>query len=611
MIGLPGEMPPSRSGKGAWLLISAVVVVLLLAVAVPAVIFWKAGVFHPRSSGYTLAQRPRAPRPSLHQQHVPADLSQLQGEGAVYLVPIGPQAIRPESLLEHYQSKFHLKLQVLPPLPLEPRAFDAKRKQYILEEMIGQMKRAHPELVPDTRAVMIALTNEDIYARSNGEEYVCTYRIESRYAVVSTRRMDDTFWGSPAKPDLTLRRLEHTLTKDIAVLHYNLSLSADPESVLDSETLPDPRPDDIWESDVHPEESAYGLTGEHYCLILLYSYRTGQTVLSPRGRDCTLPDWRDANLETFHIFPAGGRFSIYKTDFNLGGKPEIVFTRITHPSGKISHAFGKGGDHFYDTDLVAWNPARMDAMDLRFPSAGRWHFARTSPGHGFSPDMVFTSKDEGDFYGARITWDGSNYVVKQASGESYLYLPCSGNTRCLENFYQDEDGNKLIYTRSPDQSLTELRSEQKSLTFRYDGNARISAAEDQSGHTVRYEYDDAGYLAKVTAASGAVTTYERSSDGRSLLISVTRKGRPKTTIFSAEFDGEGRIVKATVPRQGDYTFAYDLDGQHVTSVVITSPQGKKLSVDYDEEDGSFEAHSEEVILPQDVPSAASKKPNDP
>src|SRR5712692_7638580 len=335
LIGLPGEMQPSQPGGRSsrlWLLISAFVFFLILVSAVPVLILWKSGMLRRRPLG----RRPRTELPAITQKHVPAKLRELHGEGELYFVPIGAQVIAPESLVEHYKSKFKLTIHLLPPLQLETRAFDGKRKQYILEEMIEQMKRAHPDLAKDAKAVMIALTNEDIYARSNGKEYVCTYRTEGRFAVVSTRRIDDAFWGVSAKPELTLRRLEHTLTKDIAILHYNLNLSADPESVLDSSELPDGRPDDIWESDVHPEDSVYGLTGEQYCLTLLYSHRTEQTTFSPRSRDCSLPDWRATDLETFRIYPRDGDISLYKTDFNLGGKPEIVFVRVTLPANKVS-----------------------------------------------------------------------------------------------------------------------------------------------------------------------------------------------------------------------------------------------------------------------------------
>lgn len=593
LIGLPGEVRPTQQNarrSRPWLLISAFVFFLILAGGLPAWIFWKAGLLH-RRPPYTLHKPPRVTLPSVKQEHVPAKLSELHGEGEVYFVPIGAQAIAPLSLLGHYKSKFDLTVHLLPQLPLEARAFDAKRKQYILEEMIEQMKQAHPDLAKDANAVMIVLTNEDIYARSNGEKYVCSYRTEGRFAVVSTRRMDDAYWGASAKPELTLRRLQHTLTKSIAVLHYNLSLSADPESVLDSEALPDGRPDDLWESDVHPEDSVYGLTGQQYCLTLIYSHRTQQTALSARGKDCSLPDWRNPDLEIFRIRPQDGHLSLYKTDFNLGGKPEIVFVRVILQGNKVSRAFGLGGDHFYNTHLVTPNLLLMDEMDLTYPNRGRWHFERTSAGKGFMPDMAFTSKDEGDYYGASITWDGRNFVLKQTDGESYLYLPCSGSLRCLENAYQDADGNKLTYTRSPDQSLTDLKSGEKSLALSYDAQARISEIRDQNGHAVRYEYDDAGYLSKVTASNGAVTAYERTSDGRSLTVAVIVNGH-KSTIFAAEFDDYARITKATLPRRGAYSFSYDLDGRMVASALITSPQSKKLRINYDEEDGSFEARSE-------------------
>src|SRR5262249_18283279 len=104
-------------------------------------------------------------------------------------------------------------------------------------------------------------------------------------------------------------------------------------------------------------------------------------------------------------------------------------------------------------------------------------------------------------------------------------------------------------------------------------------------------YDDAGYLSQVTAATGAATTYEHSSDGRSLTVSVASKGQPKTTIFTAKFDNAGRVVTATLPHQGSYTFAYDVAGNQITSALITTPEGKKLRVEY-YDDGSFEAHTE-------------------
>ena len=587
-------MPPETPLQGGkktrlWPIISALLLLLMLAIGIPAWILWKYDFFRqrPRTRTHTRSVVPRM----LNQEHLPVKLHELHGEGKIYFVPLGKQVVAPESLVRHYASKFHLSIHLLPQLALQPRSLDAKRKQYIAEELIEQVKRAHPDLAKDANAVIIALTDEDIYTLSNDKEFVCTYRTEGHLAVVSTRRMDDAFWGVAAKPELTVRRLQHMVSQDIAILYYNLSESADPQSLLYPVTVPDGSPDDIWESDVHPEDSAYGLSGKQYCLTLTYSYRTQRTALYPRGRDCEIPDWRVTDLEIFRINSSYGGLNVFRTDFNLGGKPEIVFTRVQLPGNRVSGAFGAGGDHFYNTYLLTDNLGVMSEMDLTYPNGGRWHFQRTSPGHGFSPDVTFIGNDEGDFYRAHITWDGQEYIVKQTDGESIAYLPCSKDTRCLENGYQDSEGDSVSYTRNPDRSLAALENREKSLVLSYDGQARITAIHDQSEHKVLYEYDDAGYLSKVTASDGIVTVYEYSDGGRFLKVSVIAKGRPKTTVFTAEIDNAARVIKAIVPGQGAYTFDYDLDGWQVTSVLMTSPQGKKLRIDYEDYD-SYEAHSE-------------------
>src|SRR5579859_2513702 len=113
--------------------------------------------------------------------------------------------------------------------------------------------------------------------------------------------MEDT--DSPSLEQTELRTRQMT-TKDIAVLYYQLPISADPESVLYQPFTPDGRPDDIWESDVHSEDSAYGLEGEQLCLIITYSYRTRTMRFDPGGLSCERQDdVVDRDLETFLIYP--------------------------------------------------------------------------------------------------------------------------------------------------------------------------------------------------------------------------------------------------------------------------------------------------------------------
>src|SRR5260370_12770429 len=165
-IGMPGQAQPDGKTR-IWPLVSGLAFFLIIVSVVPAWMLWKSGTFRKHPPHVISKPPPEAPR----REHVPAKLSELHGEGEVYLVPIGDQVIAPKSLLQHYKSKFNLTIQLLPQLPVEQKTFDAQRKQYIAEEMIEQMTLAHPDLDKDPNAVMIALTSEDIYPR-------CTVRSE-------------------------------------------------------------------------------------------------------------------------------------------------------------------------------------------------------------------------------------------------------------------------------------------------------------------------------------------------------------------------------------------------------------------------------------------------
>ncbi len=578
-IGMPGEVPPQGKKPRLWPLLFGMLLFVLLVTVIPAWLLWKYGLFRQRPqvlSGPVLLTR---------QRHVPAELSELHGEGEIYFVPLGKQVVAPESLIQHYKSKFNLTIHLLPPLPLATKAFDRERRQYIAEELVEQIKRAYPGIAKDPKAVMIGLTNEDIYVRNlTPREFNYTYRREEHFGIVSTHRMDNIFWGDPPQPGLTERRAQQMVTKDIAVLYYKLPLSVDPESVLFRTIDPDGRPDDIWESDVHPEDSDSGLNGFEFCVAFTYSYQTGNVTLYPDGRECNLPDERDTNLEVFRISPKYGDLSVYKTDFGIPGRPPITFQHVYLPRDKASWAFGTGGRHSYDRYLTTDNTAVMDEVDLVYPNSGRIHFTRTTPGRGSMPGMTFVGEDQGgDYHLARLRKESDHFSLKLLNGESYDYLPCDGKTGCInfESGYKDADGNELKYTRGAGQFLTAIASQDGSLSLSYDQKLRVREIQDQAGHHVSYEYNDAGHLSKVTANDAVVTSYEYGNNGRSLNVSVTGNGHPKTTIFSAEFDDASRILKAMLPKQGAYTWQYEFSGNEVKSVLMTSPEGKKLRIEYD------------------------------
>ena len=134
---------------------------------------------------------------------------------------------------------------------------------------------------------------------------------------------------------------------------------------------------------MHPEDSIYGLTGDQFCVVLLYSYQTGKLTPYPDGRDCNFPDVSDTSVEVFRLTPKYADLSIQKTDFNIPGKPPITFQRVFFPRSTLKLAFGLAGSHSYDRYLYTADTAVMDKVELIYPDGSRWHFTRTSPGRGY------------------------------------------------------------------------------------------------------------------------------------------------------------------------------------------------------------------------------------
>jgi predicted Zn-dependent protease len=153
----------------------------------------------------------------------------------IYLVPIGDfSASQTQALIQYAQQKQKLSVQVLPPAPLYAALLDRERErpQLVAEKLIGLIKRQNPDLAEDPFAILIGLTQYDICMRKEDLTFVFGTREGSRFAVISTARMDPVNFGKPANPSLLQTRLQKMLLRDIGMLYYERSGSNDPQSVL-------------------------------------------------------------------------------------------------------------------------------------------------------------------------------------------------------------------------------------------------------------------------------------------------------------------------------------------------------------------------------------------
>lgn len=156
----------------------------------------------------------------------------------VYLAPFGefPLATA-EALVEHYRARYGLTVEIAPSIPLPDGALNRKRNQLIAEQLVEAI--AATELAAsDPGAIIIGLTDEDVYIESMDWRYAYGLRSGETLAVVSTARMNVL----RANATKRLERLRKMVTRDLGILYYGLALSDDRSSVLYKDIL---GPDDL------------------------------------------------------------------------------------------------------------------------------------------------------------------------------------------------------------------------------------------------------------------------------------------------------------------------------------------------------------------------------
>jgi predicted Zn-dependent protease len=152
----------------------------------------------------------------------------------LYLVPIGDVSMEEiNDLASHYRQKFGITVEVLPQLKPDETVIDSTRHQLIAENLVQLMLHYDSDYRLDPADVLIGITGQDIYPKSQDWEFCFGWRVEeSRAAVVSTARMDLHYLGEPAGQATLRQRLRKVVTKDIGILFYGKDASDNPRSVL-------------------------------------------------------------------------------------------------------------------------------------------------------------------------------------------------------------------------------------------------------------------------------------------------------------------------------------------------------------------------------------------
>lgn len=155
------------------------------------------------------------------------------GKEKLYLVPLNNfPASSLDRLVTYYKEKTGIEAIPTEPLQLRLAAADKLRQQLVAEEVIGLVKRSHSKLASDPNAILIAVTDEDMYIRKKNWQFAFSYRAEGRFAVVSSARMNPINFGDSADEDLLERRMRKMIMKQIGLLYYQMPTTRNPRSVL-------------------------------------------------------------------------------------------------------------------------------------------------------------------------------------------------------------------------------------------------------------------------------------------------------------------------------------------------------------------------------------------
>jgi len=156
-----------------------------------------------------------------------------RGKEKLYFVPLNNYSAASVTRLVNFcKQKIGVEATVMQPVPFALTTVDKKRQQVIAEEAVELMKFKYRDLVANPNAVVIGLTDEDMYIRNKNWQWAFGYWTQRRFAVISSARMNPANLGGAANDVLTEARLRKMVLKNIGVLFYLYPSNYDPKSVL-------------------------------------------------------------------------------------------------------------------------------------------------------------------------------------------------------------------------------------------------------------------------------------------------------------------------------------------------------------------------------------------
>jgi YD repeat-containing protein len=548
----------------------------------------------------------RAAAAQMYEMHVGpvAPLSELKGNGSIYLVQMGEHSM-PYSVDDFAQwlhTKYGLDVQVLPPMSIDASAWDARRRQYVAEQLYAQLKQRNPALAADWNCYLIGFTEGNMYSTREMWGGTFTERDGLRAAIISADGMGDE-GSEPTSSDSQdgvvrfQARLRRILLKDVAILYWHLRPNEDTSSLLHDTLDPDLPVEDIFESDVNPERSPQGEKIDEPCVFFVYSAKDGMRAYpGPLIRSCnSVQDpLEDESAETFGTDLRIGLLIDKHTDLYLPDTIPIAFQRATRDGWKGRNPFGISGADDYDE--ILGSPDNIHVF-VEHDDGARDQLVRVPYALPILPLVKYVGgpsvrslgtgllgPSEGNVWEYEMAWHRlpfEHYELRRFNGGVKSYLPCnSPDIYCALVGYTDSQGRELKIERDSNRALTKLISPNGSFVdVASEPDGSIRAIADNKGHTILYGYDAGRRLVSVTYPSGEVYHYEYDDAQHMLSFSISADAHSNAIVLLRNEYENGLLTKQTLANGDTYTYTYDSsDPNAIYRATVNGPRGQSFNL---------------------------------
>jgi YD repeat-containing protein len=470
---------------------------------------------------------------------------------AVFLVPVSAPLERLTELQRYYRDALHLNVQILPPFEPSLRSWDAQQRRWSAEAVVEELlEREAPRLRGGGSMAIIAITGDDIASKRDG--WVFGWWTASRVSLISYARMDPRRYKQEGDDALLSTRLRRMVTRYIGRSYFDLPIVDDPASPMYSKMVSVAALDAVSDD------------------LMTAGFLNRRPLL-----DVSQP----VSLST-------GIFVRRDVDFVLEDTPRVVFERSYRSNDSQPRPFGLGSNHSYGKFLVGDAPV-LSYVDLILEDGARVHYRRTSPGTGHADAVFIHDATPSQYLNSRLSWKGAGWLIEMRDGSSYQFPACSPDALkpCTMSGYADQYGRRIAITFDARNNPVRIETERHhKLDLQYDEQGRVVLAWDDGDRWMTYRYDGQGRLSRVDHSTGYAGQYTYDADGHMLAFT------DGTVTEAMAYDRQGHCVGfertqithrdasgATLQRRDVLAFAYvaDQGATTVREAVVTGPDGRR------------------------------------